>query len=431
MKSYWINEIKKSFFTSLWFMLLTFPMVVMRVNTIGSENGTVYRWNNFYIVGIGAFFLSWLWRYLLERKEHGGKRKENVSGLPWVTRGRELLGQPKIRYPMLAVFIMFVVLYPLVFSMYQTNIMISALIYVMLGLGLNIVVGLGGILHLGYAAFYAVGAYTYALIFRFTNEYFMAMGWNNEAMFWIALPIAGGVSALFGIILTLPVLRLRGDYLAIVTLSFGEITRMILQNWDKVTLGPSGIPNVPRPWFFGIRMTPVIATKYIYYILIGLVVLTIFVVRRLENSRLGRAWEAMREDEIASQAMGINISRAKLTTFALGALWAGFAGVLLAAKTTVVNPNSFTIWESVIVLCVVVLGGMGSIPGVILGALIIVLLPEYLRAFSQFRMLIFGLALVLMMIFRPSGIIKKVRKKYEFHDTGEQPLPKAKAGGEA
>ena len=152
-------------------------------------------------------------------------------------------------------------------------------------------------------------------------------------------------------------------------------------------------------------------------------VLTIFVVRRLENSRLGRAWEAMREDEVASQAMGINISKAKLTTFALGALWAGFAGVLLAAKTTVVNPNSFTIWESVIVLCVVVLGGMGSIPGVILGALIIVLLPEYLRAFSQFRMLIFGLALVLMMIFRPSGIIKKVRKKYEFHDTG--------SGGEA
>jgi len=389
----------------------------MKVNTIGADHETVYRWSNMIAVGIGAFALSWLWRYLMERREQGGARKKERKEFSFVSRGRTLMEEQKVRYPVLAAFIVFVVAYPLVFSMYQTNIMISALIYVMLGLGLNIVVGLGGLLHLGYAAFYLVGAYTYALIFRFANDYFMAMGWNNGTMFWIALPIAGLISAVFGIILVLPVLRLRGDYLAIVTLAFGEIARMVAQNWDKVTKGPSGIPNVPRPWFFGIKMNPMIATKYIYYILIGLVVLTIFIVRRLENSRLGRTWEAMREDEIASRSMGVNITRARLTSFALGALWAGLAGVLLAAKTTVVNPNSFTLWESVIILCVVVLGGMGSVPGVILGALIIVLLPEYLRAFSQYRMLIFGMVMVLMMIFRPEGIIRKVRKRYEFRES--------------
>jgi len=410
----WLQEIKKSFLMALWFMFLTFPIMVMKVSTIGSDNVTIYRWKNMIMVGVGAFFLSFLWRWALKRRELGNKRTDDETRGKILPRVRELLAVSRIRIPSLAVLGLLVVLFPFITSMYQTNIMISALIYVMLGLGLNIVVGLGGLLNLGYSAFYAVGAYTYALIFRYLGKLFLQLGWSSGIMFWISLPLAGLASALFGILLALPVLRLRGDYLAIVTLAFAEMTRMVLTNLDKITLGPSGIPGIPRPWFFGLKMTPMNATKVIYFIILVLVVLTIFIVRRLENSRLGRAWEAMREDEIACRSMGINITRAKLSAFALGAVWAGLAGVLLAAKTTVINPNSFTIWESVIVLCVVVLGGMGSIPGVITGALIIILLPEYLRAFSQYRMLIFGIVLVLMMIFRPGGIISKVRRVYQF-----------------
>ena len=253
---------------------------------------------------------------------------------------------------MLAVVIAFAAAYPFVFSMYQTNIMITALIYIMLGLGLNIVVGLAGLLDLGYVAFYAVGAYSYALL----NYHF---GLN----FWLALPIGAAMGAIFGILLGYPVLRLRGDYLAIVTLGFGEIIRLILENWNEFSFGPSGIANIPRPGFFGIKMSLEQSTIYIYFLLIALVIFTIFVVNRLKDSRIGRAWIALREDEVACQAMGIDRTKTKLTAFALGATWAGMAGVMFAAKTTFINPASFTIWESINVLCIVVLGGMGSIVG--------------------------------------------------------------------
>jgi len=281
--------------------------------------------------------------------------------------------------------------------------MITGLIYVMLGLGLNIVVGLAGLLDLGYVAFYAVGAYAYALL----NHHF-GLG------FWSVLPIGAGLGAFFGILLGFPVLRLRGDYLAIVTLGFGEIIRLILENWNEFSFGPSGIANISRPSFFGIDFSVHNATTYLYYIMIAIVLFTIFVVNRLQNSRIGRAWIALREDEVACQAMGIDKRATKLTAFALGATWAGMAGVIFAAKTTFINPASFTIWESIIILCIVVLGGMGSIIGVITGALILILLPEYLRAFSEYRMLIFGSVLVLMMVFRPGGIISDVRRTYHF-----------------
>ena len=412
----WLQEIKKSFLMSLWFMFLTFPIMVMKVSTIGDDNVTLYRWKNMAIVGIGAFILSFLWRRALERKDRGGLVETDENKATPLMRVRGVFANPRVKWPGVAVLVVLVFLFPFITSMYQTSIMISALIYIMLGLGLNIVVGLGGLLNLGYAAFYSVGAYTYGLMFRYLNGFFIEMGWHSGVMFWIALPLAGVTTAVAGILLALPVLRLRGDYLAIVTLAFAEIVRMVETNLDVVTLGPSGIPGIPRPWFFGLKMTPMNATKVIYFIIIVLVILTIFLVRRLENSRTGRAWEALREDEIACQSMGVNITRVKLSSFALGAVWAGLAGVLLAAKTTVINPNSFTIWESVIVLCVIVLGGMGSIPGVITGALIIILLPEYLRAFSEYRMLIFGIILVLMMIFRPGGFIPKVRKVYQFKE---------------
>jgi len=208
------------------------------------------------------------------------------------------------------------------------------------------------------------------------------------------------------------VLRLRGDYLAIVTLGFGEITRLVLENWNDFSFGPSGIANIPRPGFFGMDMSLEAATQYTYFMVVGLVILTIFVVNRLQNSRIGRALVALREDEIACQAMGIDITHVKMTAFALGSTWAGMMGVVFAAKNTFINPASFTFMESAMVLSIVVLGGMGSILGVIVGAMVLILLPEYLRAFSDYRMILFGALMVIMMVFRPQGIVASVRKTY-------------------
>jgi len=394
------EEIKKSFLVSLWFMFLTFPIMVIRVNTI--YNKVEWRWENLLLIGIGSFVLSFIWRYLLKRKEMGIKDQstETEGRVPFKQR---IFEDRKIYLPALAAISLFALIFPFIFSMYQTNIMINALIYVMLGLGINIVVGLAGLLDLGYVAFYAVGAYTYGLLHYHFN-----------LNFWMALPIGAGLGTLFGVLLGYPVLRLRGDYLAIVTLGFGEIIRLVLENWNAFSFGPSGIANIPRPGFFGIQMSLQQATIYIYFVMIAMVIFTIFVVNRLQDSRIGRAWIALREDEIACQAMGIDRTKTKLTAFALGATWAGMAGVVFAAKTTFINPASFTIWESIMILCVVVLGGMGSIIGVIFGSMVLILLPEYLRAFSEYRMLIFGAALVCMMVFRPGGIISVVRRTYKF-----------------
>ena len=395
-----LNELKKSFLVSLWFMFLTFPIMVIRVNTV--EDVIEWRWGNLLAVGLGAFFLSAIWRYMMHRKEVGIKRVE-IEGKDRLTFSQRLLKDRRFTLPALLVVIVVAAGFPFYFSIYQTNIMISALIYVMLGLGLNIVVGVAGLLDLGYVAFYAVGAYSYALL-----NYHFGLG------FWTVLPIGAGLAAMFGILLGFPVLRLRGDYLAIVTLGFGEIIRLILENWNDFSFGPSGIANIPRPGFFNVDMNIQQATVYIYFLMIALTVFTIFVVNRLQNSRIGRAWIALREDEVACQAMGIDKRKTKLMAFALGATWAGLAGVVFAAKTTFINPASFTIWESVIILCVVVLGGMGSIVGVIVGAFVLILLPEYLRFLSEYRMLVFGVLLVMMMVFRPGGIVETVRRTYQY-----------------
>jgi branched-chain amino acid transport system permease protein len=385
---------------SAWFMFLTFPIMVIRVNTI--NNVVEWRWNNMLWIGIGSFFLSFIWRYLLKRRDEGRKKAETgeIEKTPLVQR---ILNERRIFIPALVIISMFTLVFPFMFSLYQTNIMITGLIYVMLGLGLNIVVGLAGLLDLGYVAFYAVGAYSYALL-----NYHFGIG------FWAVLPIGAALGAFFGVLLGFPVLRLKGDYLAIVTLGFGEIIRLILENWNAFSFGPSGIANIPRPSFFGIEFSVQNATIYLYYIMIAIVLFTIFVVNRLQDSRIGRAWIALREDEVACQAMGIDKRATKLTAFALGATWAGMAGVIFAAKTTFINPASFTIWESIIILCIVVLGGMGSIIGVITGAMVLILLPEYLRAFSEYRMLLFGAILVIMMVFRPGGIVSDVRRTYRF-----------------
>ena len=394
------EETRKSLLTCVWFMFLTFPIMVIKVNTI--YRTVEWHWHRMFYVGVGAFVLSFVWRYLIRRKEAGIKRADEGES-ERLTLTQRLITDPRFSRPAMGIGAIFFIVFPLVFSLYQIDIMTTALIYVVIGLGLNIVVGLAGLLDLGYVAFFAVGAYAYALL----NAHF-GLG------FWICLPIGGAMGFLFGIVLGFPVLRLRGDYLAIVTLGFGEIIRLVLENWNDFSFGPSGIANIPRPGLFGLDLSLHQNHIYIYYLMIGLTLFTIFVVRRLQDSRIGRAWMALREDEIACQAMGINKTRTKLSAFALGACWAGMGGVVFAAKTTFINPASFTIWESVIILCVVVLGGMGSVVGVVCGALILKLLPEYFRAFSEYRMLIFGAVLVFMMVFRPGGIISDVRKIYTF-----------------
>jgi branched-chain amino acid transport system permease protein len=384
--------------------VLTFPIMVIKVNTI--EDTVQWRWLNALYVGVGSFFLSAVWMYMMERRNRANRRRPIPEASSQRTVGeriRAVFQAQRNRNIATAILLAAAVIYPFVTSMYQTNIMISALMFVVLALGLNIIIGLGGMLMLGYIAFYAVGAYSYALL----NLHF---GLN----FWLAIPVGAALGGLAGVLVAIPTMHLRGDYLAIVTLGFGEIVRIVLENWNEFSQGPSGIANIPRPGFFGIDMGLSVVTVYIYFIVLALVLFTILVVYRLEHSRIGRQWEAMKEDAVASQAMGVNVARSKLSAIALGAVWAGMMGVVFAARTTFINPASFTVWESIIVLSAVVLGGMGSIPGAILGALIIILVPEYLRAFADYRLMLFGAVLVTMMVFRPGGIIQKRRKAYQF-----------------
>ena len=394
------HAIGKSLLVAAWFVFLTFPIMVIKVNTI--EQTVVWRWENVAYIAVSVFFGSFLWRWLLARKElmkDATKKETKVEALLTKVQSNTVL-----KFVALGAIALIAIGFPQVGNLYQTNIMISCLVYVVLGLGLNIVVGLAGLLDLGYVAFYAVGAYAYALC---------NMHWDIG--FWYMLPIGAVLGAILGVILGFPVLRLRGDYLAIVTLGFGEIIRLVLENWGEVTMGPSGISGIDRPEFFGMNLGVIGSTTYMYYIMIGLLIFTIFCVNRLQHSRIGRAWLALREDEIACQAMGIDKMKTKLMAFALGATWAGMAGVVFAAKTTFINPASFTFWESAIILSIVVIGGMGSIRGVIAGAIILILVPEFLRDFAEFRMLLFGAIMVLVMVFRPQGLISAKRKVYKYN----------------
>jgi branched-chain amino acid transport system permease protein len=304
------------------------------------------------------------------------------------------------------------------------NFGIQILIYVMLAWGLNIVIGLAGLLDLGYVAFYAVGAYSYALL---GTEF----GWS----FWILLPAAGAMAALWGVILGFPVLRLRGDYLAIVTLAFGEIIRLVLINWREVTNGSAGISGVPKVSFFGLFSFNVSDPNYIakvfdipqsgayykvflYYLILALALLTAFVTIRLRRMPVGRAWEALREDEIACRSLGINTTTTKLTAFATGAMFGGFAGSFFAARQGFVSPESFVFLESAIILAIVVLGGMGSLTGIAIAALVMIGGTEALRELEflkwifgadftpeLYRMLLFGMAMVIVMLWKPRGFV--------------------------
>ncbi len=387
----------KALVVAIWFMVLTFPLVGLQINAL--EKIVNIRYERVAFMGIGVFVLAVIWHICFKRKALGLPIIPIPKGFSQKTEG--LFDNILLKRGLPLLIFAGLIIMPIVSSMYQTNIMISALLYVMLALGLNIVVGIAGQLVLGYVAFYAVGAYTYALL----NQFF-GMG------FWICLPLGGLVAVLFGFALGFPVLRLRGDYLAIVTLGFGEIVRLFLQNWSDITGGPRGVSNIPAPSFFDMKMDLSQTTTYIYYLVLAAVIITILVISRIKNSRVGLALQALREDEIAAEAMGIDITKVKLSAFALASCWAGFAGVIFAAKTTFINPASFTFMESAMILSMVVLGGMGSITGVTIAALILVLAPEYLRAFSEYRMLIFGAVMVLMMIFRPQGLVTGEQRRY-------------------
>lgn len=307
-------------------------------------------------------------------------------------------------------------LFPLFSTKYLLTVAILGLIYVLLGLGLNIVVGLAGLLDLGYVAFYAIGAYGLALGYQY-----LGLG------FWSMLPIAALMAACAGALLGFPVLRMHGDYLAIVTLGFGEIIRLVLNNWLSFTGGPNGV-SVPAPTFLGLEFgrrareggvpfheffhlsyNPNMKFIFIYTVLVLVVLLVLFIKHRLTRMPVGRAWEALREDEIACRAMGLNHVLVKLSAFMLGASTAGIAGVFFASYQGFVNPTSFTFFESALILAIVVLGGMGSTLGVVLAAFVLTVAPELLRSFAEYRVLLFGMLMVLMMIWRPRGLVRTSR----------------------
>jgi len=300
-----------------------------------------------------------------------------------------LMDDRKRRYPVYAVLILATLLVPHISDNYVLEILANSFFYIVLCLGLNIVVGYAGLLDLGYAAFFAVGAYTTGILTQY--------GWN----FWLTIPAALVFAVIAGVIIGGPTLRLRSDYLAIVTLGFGEITRIAARNLKDITGGPSGLIGISRPSFFGLELSQI---HHYYYAFFVLVLMAIFVSYRLQHSRLGRAWQYVREDEDAAEAMGIDRVAIKLYAYIIGAVFAGVAGCFFAAKMTAISPDSFQFMQSATILMAVVLGGMGKIPGMVVGALALVLFPEVFREIGSMRMLVFGVMLITMMIFRPQGI---------------------------
>ncbi len=390
-------------------LLLGIPMIGLTTVDQGGALQVATRWP------VLGYFLAvvFVGRLVLRFVLDGLKRRKLAKVQSAGAKGPSLTGGNKVLNVIGWVALGISVVVPFFYAdnRYVIDTATTVLIYVMLGWGLNVVVGLAGLLDLGYVAFYAVGAYAYALL---STQF----GWG----FWEALPVAGGVAATFGILLGWPTLRLRGDYLAIVTLGFGEIIRVILVNWTDFSGGPNGIASIPRPSFFGLpfkppgddptfasffglEYTPAHRIVFLYYLILTLALLTNLFVKRLRKLPVGRAWEAMREDEIACKAMGMNVRNVKLSAFALGAMLGGFAGVFFAARQGFISPESFTFNESAIILAIVVLGGMGSQLGVVLASLVLVLLPELGRDFAEYRMLLFGAAMILIMVWKPSGIL--------------------------
>jgi branched-chain amino acid transport system permease protein len=406
-------------------VLLT-PIFGLRIHVDGI-NVSLNRTPTPVLIAVAVVFVLRLFREPLRNARARVRLPEAWRENPATAALRRIRQQPRYQALLWSALLIAAVVWPFTASRGAVDVATLALIYVMLGLGLNIVVGFAGLLVLGYAAFYAVGAYTYALLAQ-----------HYELSFWLSLPVAGALAALIGFLLGLPVLRLRGDYLAIVTLGFGEITRLLLNNLNFLTGGPDGIGNIPRPTlfglefsrraseggttfheFFGLDYSGDYAIIFLYLLGLALVLLTLFVINRLLRMPLGRAWEALREDEIACRSLGLSPTTIKLSALTLSAAFAGLAGAFFAARQGHINPESFTFIESAMVLAIVVLGGMGSQLGVMLAAIAITVLPELAREFDEYRMLAFGLVMVLMMIWRPQGLLPAVRPRLELREHSE------------
>ena len=418
----WVSAIKEAGFAALVTAGLSFPILALRTESdVSNKLVLSQRWSWM----IWAAAIVFIGRLILVLLKSRPKTEKFVSTAPQSNSSKFIAKWIGTAGIIILFVFPFVTVYFLGASgalKWINNYGVQILIYVMLGWGLNIVVGLAGLLDLGYVAFYAVGAYAYALL---STTYGLS--------FWICLPLSGILAATWGIILGFPVLRLRGDYLAIVTLAFGEIIRVVLINWTDFSNGYAGISSIPKITFFGLPFTdsdnsfssllgleysPIHRTMFLFYLILCLALLTNFVTMRLRRLPVGRAWEALREDEIACRSLGINTTNTKLTAFALGAMFAGFAGSFFAVRQGFVSPESFTFIESATILAIVVLGGMGSQVGVAVAAVVLVGGTEILREMewtkqifghdfdpAQYRSLIFGGAMVIMMIWKPRGIV--------------------------
>lgn len=367
----------KPLFVALWFSVLFLPFKGPKAA---------------FILFLALLIVIASWTYLRGHLE-GVKGR----GVPVIQALRGVVISQQVQRVLFFAFLLFLAVFPFLARDYLLDVAILAGIYIILALGLNVVVGFAGLLNLGFVAFYAIGAYTYALL-----NVKLGLG------FWESLPLCLLLTTVSGFVLSVPALRLRGDYLAIVTLGFGEIVRLILNNWDSLTNGPNGISGISAPSLFGASMGGM--NRY-YYIVLVAVILTSACVKGIRSSKIGRAWIAIREDEIGASSVGINTTRYKLYSFAFGAFWAGGAGALFAAKMRFVSPESFTFMESVFILCMVILGGLGSIGGVIAGAAVLVVLPEVLREVQSYRMIALGAGLIVVMLFRPQGLFRGIRSK--------------------
>ncbi|WP_299998684.1 high-affinity branched-chain amino acid ABC transporter permease LivM [uncultured Cedecea sp.] len=416
-----------SLLSAVMFFVLASVFMGVQLSLSGTKlvvnSASSVRWE-WVMIGTAVVFIFQLLRPLFTK----GMKK--ITGPKFVLPALDG-STPKQKIFLLALLVIAVV-WPFMASRGSIDIATMTMIYIILGLGLNVVVGLSGLLVLGYGGFYAIGAYTFAML----NQYY-GLG------FWACLPIAGLMAAAAGFLLGFPVLRLRGDYLAIVTLGFGEIVRILLLNNTALTGGPNGISQIPKPTLFGLEFSrtsreggwdtfsnffnisydPIHRVVFLYLVALLLVVITLFVINRLLRMPLGRAWEALREDEIACRSLGLSPRRIKLTAFTISAAFAGFAGTLFAARQGFISPESFTFAESAFVLAIVVLGGMGSQFAVILAAVLLVVSREMMRDLNEYSMLVLGGLMVLMMIWRPQGLLPMNRPHLKLKTTdvkGEQ-----------
>jgi branched-chain amino acid transport system permease protein len=402
------DDIRKFIVYSIFLGILILPMVGLRTNSF--DAGRAF--------GVWGVFVGVLALGFLNRLFSSGGAYKGISEMlspVFSPIKKTVTGVPVKVY--IGFLLIIAVIYPMAASRYMVDVGITCLIYVMLGLGINIVVGLAGLLDLGYIAFYAVGAYSYSLL-----------NLNFGMSFWTCLPAGIILGAVCGCIIGYPTLKMRGDYLAIVTLGFGEIVRLVLNNWDKLTKGPNGLlgmskPTLIYPAFADGGLTwityPLKSLTSLYYLILVLAILTVIGVNRLDNSRIGRAWVAIREDEVAAELSGVPTTWLKLLAYAMGAAFASVGGAFFAAKLSYTNPNFFIFMESCIVLCIVVLGGVGSIPGIVLAALVLIAAPEGFRELQNYRMLAFGGAMTVMMVLKPEGLIPASRRKRELHEANE------------